>query len=102
MKKLKGLLIATGLVMLPAVSYSAAITNAEMSATTCFMCHGPEGKNVGSTIPSLAGYPASVMATQLIAYKNGTRAGTMMPQHVKGYTDQELTEIANYFGSLKP
>ena len=100
--KLKGLLLAAGMFILPAVSYSATISNAEMSATTCFSCHGPEGKYVGGTIPPLAGYPASVMATQLIAYKNGTRAGTMMPRHVKGYTDQELTDIANYFGTLKP
>jgi len=102
MMKLKGLLFAAGMMVLPAVSYSATITNAEMSSTTCFACHGPEGKNVGSTIAPLAGYPASVMAAQLIAYKNGTRPGTMMPRHVKGYTDQELTDIANYFGTLKP
>lgn len=100
--KLKGLFVLAALVALPAVSHSKTITNAEMSATTCFSCHGPEGKYVGGTIPPLAGYPASVMATQLIAYKNGTRAGTMMPRHVKGYTDQELTDIANYFGTLKP
>lgn len=103
MMKLKGLLIAAaGIMMLPAVSYSATITNAEMSATTCFSCHGPEGKNVGGSIPSLAGYPASVMATQLMAFKNGERANTVMTRHVKGYTEQELIDIANYFGTLKP
>ncbi|MEA3406115.1 MAG: cytochrome c [Pseudomonadota bacterium] len=100
--KLKGLLLAVGMVVLPAVSYSATITNAEMSATTCFACHGPEGKYVGGTIPPLAGYPASVMETQLLAYKNGTRQGTVMKRHMKGYTDQEIKDIANYFGTLKP
>lgn len=100
--KLKGLLLAVGMVVLPAVSYSATITNAEMSATTCFSCHGPEGKSVGATIPPLAGYPASVMATQLIAFKNGTRKSTVMQRHAKGYSDDELKAIANYFGTLKP
>lgn len=102
--KLKGLLLAAaaGIIMLPAVSYSATITNAEMSATTCFSCHGPEGKSVGGTIPPLAGYPAAAMASQLMAFKNGERANTVMTRHVKGYTDQELTDIANYFATLKP
>ena len=103
--KLKGLLLAAaaGIIMLPAVSYSATITNAEMSATTCFACHGPEGKSVvGGTIPPLAGYPAAVMASQLMAFKSGERANTVMSRHVKGYTDQELTDIANYFATLKP
>ncbi len=100
--KLKGLLLATAMVVIPSVSYSGAISNAEMSATTCFSCHGPEGKFVGGTIPPLAGYPASVMASQLIAFKNGTRQSTIMQRHVKGYSDDELKAIANYFGTLKP
>ncbi|NPA72125.1 MAG: c-type cytochrome [Gammaproteobacteria bacterium] len=87
---------------LPSVSYSVGISNAELSATTCFMCHGPEGKYVGGTIPPLAGYPESVMVTQLKAIKSGARKSTVMQRHIKGYSDAEIEELAKYFSSLKP
>ena len=102
MKKFKKLIIVGALIALPSVSYSVGISNAEQSATTCFMCHGPEGKYVGGTIPPLAGYPESVMTQQLKAFKNGTRKSTVMQRHMKGYSDTEIEEIAKYFGTLKP
>ncbi len=105
MKKYKNIIVVGALMALPSVSFSAdvtSITNAEMSATTCFLCHGPEGKAVGGSIPPLAGYPESVLAQQLKAFKNGTRESTVMGRHMKGYTDDEIDEIAKYFSTLKP
>ncbi|MBF6058216.1 MULTISPECIES: c-type cytochrome [Thiomicrorhabdus] len=80
----------------------AEITNAELSATTCFMCHGPEGKYVGASIPPLAGYPEKVMIQQLKDFKNGKRASTVMQRHMKGYSDEEIEALALYFSKLKP
>lgn len=102
MKKLKNLIIVGAIFSVPSASYAVGISNAEMSATTCFMCHGPEGKFVGGSIPPLAGYPESVMAQQLKAIKNGTRKSTIMQRHIKGYTDAEIDALAKYFGTLKP
>lgn len=78
------------------------ISNAELWATTCFQCHGAEGKSSGGSIPPLAGYPAELMAQQLKAIKKGERSSTIMRRHLMGYSDQEIDEIAAYFGSLKP
>ena len=104
MKKIKPIVLAASLGVVPmaASAESTTITNAELSATTCFMCHGPEGKFVGGAIPPLAGYPADVMAQQLKAFKTGERPSTIMGRHMKGYTDAEIDEIAAYFGTLKP
>jgi sulfide dehydrogenase cytochrome subunit len=66
------------------------------------MCHGPEGKFVGGSIPPLAGYPESVMIEQLKAIKVGTRKSTVMQRHITGYTDLEIEELAKYFSTLKP
>lgn len=102
MKTINKIMLVGAVAVLPTVSQATGISNAEMSATTCFMCHGPEGKYVGGTIPPLAGYPAKVMAQQLKDYKSGKREGTIMQRHVKGYTDDELDAIAAYIGTLKP
>jgi sulfide dehydrogenase cytochrome subunit len=102
MTKFSHVLIAGAILALPAVSHSAAISNAEMSATTCFSCHGPEGKSVGGAIPPLAGYPEAVMVQQLKAFKSGERPSTVMQRHIKGYTDQEIEELARYLATLKP
>jgi len=39
----------------------------------CVQCHGPGGIGVGTAFPPLAGQPASYIANQLHAFKNGTR-----------------------------
>lgn len=100
--KLKGLFLAAAMTAISSVSFAGGISQGELSATTCFSCHGPEGKYVGGSIPPLAGYPAAVMSQQLIAMKDGTRPTTLMIRHVKGYSDDELKAIAEYFGTLKP
>lgn len=102
MKKLKSLIIVGAMFAVPSASYAVGVSNAEMSATTCFMCHGPEGKFVGGSIPPLAGYPESVMAQQLKDIKSGKRKSTIMQRHIKGYTDAEIDALAKYFGTLKP
>ena len=102
MKKLKNIIVVGALLAVPTVSYAAGITNAELSATTCFMCHGPEGKNVGGEIPALAGYPQNAMAQQLKAFKSGERTNTVMERHMKGYTDEEIDALAKYFSAFKP
>lgn len=78
------------------------ITKAELWATTCFQCHGAEGKSSGGAIPPLAGYPADIMAQQLKAIKKGERPSTIMKRHLMGYSDADIDAIAAYLGSLKP
>ena len=102
----KGLAMAGFVTVLPTVAQADRTTNitaGEMHATTCFQCHGPEGKYVeGNSIPPLAGYPADVMYQQLLSFKSGERPNTIMQRHVKGYSNDELKAIADYLGSLKP
>lgn len=39
----------------------------------CVQCHGPGGLGVGANFPPLAGQPAAYLASQLRAFKDGTR-----------------------------
>jgi cytochrome subunit of sulfide dehydrogenase len=71
-------------------------------AATCTPCHGTEGRSVGGIPPSLAGQSKDYLLQALKDFKEGKRAGTtIMHQHAKGYTDQQLELIAGYFSSMK-
>ncbi|MBO1926992.1 c-type cytochrome [Thiomicrorhabdus sp. 6S2-11] len=106
MKKLQSqfvkILAATVLTPLAFSVSASEISNAELSATTCFQCHGAEGQSAGGAIPPLAGYPEKVMVQQLLDMKSGKRASTVMGRHAKGYTDDEIRAIAKYLSTLKP
>jgi len=71
-------------------------------AATCTACHGTEGRSVGGIPPSLAGQSKDYLLQALKDFKEGKRAGTtIMHQHAKGYTDQQLELIAAYFAGMK-
>ena len=68
-------------------------------AATCANCHGTDGKGVmGAGIPLINQLSNEEMLAQLIAFKSGTREGTIMPQLSKGYSNEQLTTIANQLG----
>ena len=71
-------------------------------AATCAACHGTEGRDQGA-IPAIAGRGAETLYRALIEFKTGQRpAATVMHQHAKGYTDEQLALIAGYFASVTP
>ena len=37
----------------------------------------------------------------LLDYKHGKRTETMMQKHAKGFSDEELEQIAYYFSNIK-
>lgn len=69
-------------------------------AAGCANCHGTLGVAVGSSA-SLAGAPKEDMAKKLLDYKAGTRPATVMHQIAKGYSDEQLQQLADYFSALK-
>lgn len=71
----------------------------EILALSCASCHGTDGKSVG-ILPGFYGKSASYLKTALMEFKNDERYSTVMGRHAKGYTDEEIELIAEYFGSL--
>ena len=68
-------------------------------AATCANCHGTDGKGVvDGGMPLINNLTSAQMLEKLKAYKAGTVEGTIMPQLAKGYTDEQLTIIANQLG----
>jgi cytochrome c553 len=69
-------------------------------ASTCFTCHGTDGRSVEGVPPSLAGQDKNYLLQAMKDFKAGKRPATIMHQHAKGYTDQQLEAIAGYFSAV--
>ena len=82
-------------------SVAAAEDQAARSlAANCTGCHGPAGNSAGA-IPTIAGLEKAYIVTAMQEFKAGTRQATVMHQHAKGYTDQEIEILAEYFSKQK-
>ena len=67
-------------------------------AATCANCHGTDGRSVG-TVAGLAGVDKAYMAQQMKDFKTGKRPGTIMHQLAKGFTDEQIEQMAAYFAA---
>jgi len=91
-----------------------------MSTSTCVACHGSEGNSTGPAIPSIAGLSPIYFMGAMLAYKYDdedeleavidadidfedvevfTRYSTIMGRLAKGYTEEEIKLMAEYFSS---
>lgn len=77
-------------------SLAIEISQGMMLSNSCAACHGTLGKSPGA-IPAINGKSASFIAQSLKEFKNGSRPSTVMGRHAKGYTDQEIQLIADFF-----
>lgn len=69
-------------------------------AASCAGCHGPEGVSMNPAWPSLAGQNANFTYKQLKDYKDRTRTDVMMMGMVMPLSDQDMADIAAYYGTL--
>ncbi|MEO0318868.1 MAG: hypothetical protein RL404_2545 [Pseudomonadota bacterium] len=71
-------------------------------AATCANCHGTQGKaQKDASVPGLAGLKADYIVEQMQAFKSGTRAATIMHQIAKGFNDEQVKQLADYFAGQK-
>lgn len=72
----------------------------KMWASSCASCHGTNG-NAQAPMVKLAGADAKATLEALLAHKRGERNGTIMHQIAKGYTDEQLAQLADYFAAQR-
>jgi len=91
---------AVGLLIF-AMSASADVsTRSRNLAASCAACHGTNGYSVGGT-PVLAGLDKALFIKQMQDFKTGARPATVMHQHAKGYTTEEIELLADFFSAQK-
>lgn len=67
----------------------------------CAVCHGQLGIAAAPDAPNLAGQPAFYVASQLRAYRNGSRKHEVMAVIAKTLTDDEISNLAAWFASVR-
>ena len=92
------LILALMLIAAPAIANEDI--QARDWAATCTGCHGTNGNSEGR-IPAIAGLPKAGIVRLMHEFKDNKRAATVMHQHAKGYTDEQIDRIAAFFAAQK-
>lgn len=69
-------------------------------AASCAGCHGTNGV-AQPGMESLAGKPKDDLLTKMQDFKSGKKPATLMNQLAKGYSDEQIVQLAIYFSALK-
>ena len=91
-------LLGAGLLAAPAAM--AADASGETIAAQCNGCHGFKGQSKGAA-PAINGLPKSYIVSSMQDFKADKRPATIMNRIAKGYTDQEIENVADYYSSAK-
>ena len=93
------------LILAIAVAASTAIPSTciadnggRLYAAQCAGCHGTNGQSVGD-IDSIAGKSAKEIYEELKDMQKKTTTDNIMHRQAKGYTDQQIRELATYLAS---
>lgn len=74
---------------------------AALAADVCSACHGEEGATISDAFPRLAGQSPEAIYKQLSDYRSGARYNAQMTPVAKSLTDEQLAQVASYFGHVK-
>lgn len=91
-------LLSALVLLLPAAAQAQDVNAVRSLAATCANCHGTNGVSRGE-VPSLAGAAADSTITKMAAYKSGALTATVMHQIAKGYTDDQIKQLASFFAA---
>ena len=92
-------IVSAAALSLSSVMAQDATLQTRVWAASCAACHGTGG-SAQTGIPSIAGQDKAVLEQKLLAYKAGSLPATVMHQHAKGYTDEQLSRLAEHFSRL--
>ncbi len=77
-----------------------AHTKGKATGQSCVDCHGEEGNApIDASYPKLGGQYYDYIAHSLEMYRDGDREHALMSQQAKDLTDQQIADLAAYFGS---
>ena len=84
------------------IAEGEALANTKGKATgqSCIDCHGADGNNpLDDSYPKLGGQYYDYIEHALQQYRSGAREHALMSQQAKELTDQQIADLAVYFGA---
>lgn len=91
---------ALGLLAVGASAEAAPPDAVTMMAGTCVGCHGMDGTSRGPASPTIAGMAPETFIDAMKSFQDGSRPATVMDRIAKGYTEDEIKQMAAYFAKL--
>ena len=95
----------TAVVLVVLVSAAAACSaalaaDAPPGASSCSGCH-PVSRSVDTPVKRLIGANAADIVSAVQEFRSGKRPATVMDRIAKGFTDDEIKAIADWYGTQK-
>ncbi len=90
------LFLLSGVAQAQTAADVAKLNQGRYLAANCANCHGTQGRAQAGFF-SLAGYPKEAFVAQMKAFRDGARPATIMHQLAKGYSDEQIELMADYF-----
>lgn len=95
MSRLLYMLVAAALAVAPGLTMAAS----PPGAASCLGCHTVAAGD--SPVPPLGTLTVEQMVTAMQAFRSGARPGTVMDRIAKGFSDDEIKAIAEWYASSK-
>jgi sulfide dehydrogenase cytochrome subunit len=73
--------------------------SAQLLAQNCAACHGMDGREFNEAMPPLAGMSIEQFIGAMNAFKHGKRQAVIMDRVARGYNDDEIRAMAEYFAA---
>lgn len=94
------LILALSLATASAGAVAADPLQVRGMAASCSNCHGTHGV-AQDGMDSLAGQKKEDLLKKMMDFKTGKKPATVMHQLSKGYSDEQIDQLASYFAALK-
>lgn len=91
-------IILGSLLVLSSTLTHAQVAQVKVWAAACANCHGTNGY-AQPGMEALAGKDKADIAQKMLDFKTGRKPATLMHQIAKGYSDEQIQEIAAYFAA---
>jgi len=83
-----------------AIANGGNAANGKKLAAACMACHNDDTSET-ATNPRLAGQHANFLEKAMLEYQSGKRNNSLMQSMVQGLSEDDITDVAAYFTSLK-
>jgi len=84
------------------MAMAAPQASGEMMGNTCAGCHGTHGRLKGEAFVPLAGMKESTFIKAMTDFRSGARPATLMGHVARGYNDEQIKAMAEFFAKVKP
>jgi cytochrome c553 len=92
--------LAAAIALASIAAATAVSAEPPAGAASCSGCH-PSSARVSSPVPRLSGMDRAAIVKAMQDFRSGQRTGTVMDRIAKGFTDDEIQAIANWFATQK-